>query len=169
MNLYGYVGNNPLNNIDRLGLWQITISGGYIGGGQLTLGNNGGSGLFNGQWNWGVKVGAALGLSIGVDGSDSGCRKEGPSFGMNVAGTLGNGALGTNASYDYDGNSEEGTLSYGGRVGPFGSNTSWTMDGHGRLVNPRQSFGLSNFGASVFGGLGLNYAGKTPGSGTCLP
>jgi hypothetical protein len=169
VNLYQYVLGNPVNAADPLGLWQFTITGGYIGGGQLTFGNNGGSGLFNGQWNWGLKVGAAIGLSIGLDGSDSGCRKKGPSFGANASATLGNFALGGGTSYDYDSKSEIGTLSYGGRLGPFSSSRIWTLDDHGRLVDPRESASLSNFGASAFAGFGLNYAGKKPSSGFCLP
>jgi RHS repeat-associated protein len=169
LNLYGYVGGDPLNRWDTLGLWQITISGGYIGGGQITLGNNGGSGLFNGQWNFGLKFGAAVGTSGSLDFSDSGCRKEGASFGSSVSGTLGGPLAGVGASIDYDGNSEEGTVVYGGRRGPFGSNTNWTLNDRGQLVNPRQSFGLSNYGASVFAGIGLNYAGKKPSNSSCLP
>jgi RHS repeat-associated protein len=170
MNLYGYVGNSPINSVDPLGLWQITVSLAYIGGGQVTFGNNGGSTIFNGQWNGGLKVGGGAGLSISVDASDSGCREQGPWFAGNASGSIGGAGYGTNASYDYDGGKHEGTLSYGGRFGPFSSNTNWTFDDNNSTpTTPRQSAGLSNYGASVFAGFGVSYAGKKPSNGSCLP
>jgi RHS repeat-associated protein len=72
-NLYTYSISDPISLIDPLGLWQVTITAGGLAGlaGQITFGNNGGCGLFsgliNGQWNAGFKVGVGVGASIDLD------------------------------------------------------------------------------------------------------
>ena len=65
-NLYAYVGNDPLNQIDPLGLWQVTISGGLEIGGAVTFGYN------SGQWNVGAWGGVGVGFAVRVNPSDAG-------------------------------------------------------------------------------------------------
>ncbi len=59
--IYAYTGNDPLNNVDPLGLWQATISGGLGFGGAITFGLN------SGQWNIGAYVGPATGANFAVN------------------------------------------------------------------------------------------------------
>lgn len=161
INLYKYCKNNPIGSKDPLGLWQITISGGNIWGAHFTIGNNGGDKFLNGQWNFGLKFGIGYGTSISIDGNNTGYRKCGPSFGLNTSGAIGNGPLGVNAGYDYDSKAGEGDLFYGGRAVYFQSSTHWTLNDRGFLVTPKQFLGATNLGASVFTGIGVNYATKT--------
>lgn len=75
INLYDYVGNNPIIRIDPLGLWQVSITVPVFTGlgAKVTFGNNGGSGWFNGQWNAGGYIGAEMGEgAIDVNLHDSG-------------------------------------------------------------------------------------------------
>jgi hypothetical protein len=101
INLYRYVANNPIDRIDPLGLWQITIEGGVFWGGQITFGNNGGSGIFNGQWNLGVHAGFGEGLAFSLDPKNSGCHSKGFSdTGLRLDGTVKGGPLGIALSGD---------------------------------------------------------------------
>ena len=56
MNLYIYVGNNPVVLVDPYGLWQFTIGGAYGLGGRITFGKN------YGRWN----IGGAFGYGYGA-------------------------------------------------------------------------------------------------------
>src|SRR6185437_293022 len=92
---YAYVSGDPIDYVDPNGLWQITIEGGYFFGGQITFGNNGGSGLFNGQWNVGVRGGFGEGLALSVDPKNSGCHAKGFSdTGVKLDGTVKLGSVG---------------------------------------------------------------------------
>ena len=82
-NLYAYVGNDPLNATDPLGLWQITVSGGYGLFGSLTFGYN------SGQFNLGAAVGAGVGLSAAYNPSDTGLQAPGYSTSIQGQGEVG--------------------------------------------------------------------------------
>jgi len=89
---YAYVGGNPLNRIDPLGLWQITISADLGIGGLLTFGYNGG------QFNIGGYVGLREGVSVSINPDDVGCHEVGAWRGTRGDGRLGVGVLSANVS-----------------------------------------------------------------------
>lgn len=91
VNTYEYVGANPGTKSDPYGLWQITIQGGLGFGARLTFGNNGGSGLFNGQWNVGTYGGEGIGFSVDVDIFNRGCKPAGRNTGFEAEGEIGFG------------------------------------------------------------------------------
>jgi hypothetical protein len=70
-NIFRYVGNDPVNGRDPMGLWQVTFSAGAGIGATITFGYN------SGQANFGSYVGFGAGLSGKYDSSDSGCHQEG--------------------------------------------------------------------------------------------
>ena len=167
-NLYAYVENNPISRVDPLGLWQITISGGYIFGGSFTFGNNGGSGLFNGQWNLGAYVGIGEGLSFNVDPNNSGCRDTGstdPS--LRIEGQIG---LGPNVEGKLDIRSisdlsrSDAELAFS----PSGTGVSATVieqkDGQIGVSEKLPSWG---FGESAYAGLGETKYGERPSKCSC--
>ena len=64
INLYAYVGNDPVNAIDPLGLWKFEIYGGAGIAGFLSFGYN------DHHFSWRVGVGAGDGLGGSYDGRD---------------------------------------------------------------------------------------------------
>ena len=70
-NVYAYVRDDPLDNVDPLGLWQATISGGLGFGGALTFGYN------SGQWNVGAYVGPAIGANLSVNPANAATTRPG--------------------------------------------------------------------------------------------
>jgi RHS repeat-associated protein len=86
INLYGYVGGDPINAVDPQGLWQITIGGAWAYGGVLSFGKN------NGQWNGSVTVGYGYGFTAGINPNDNTVgHLQGPalSVGENFIGKIG--------------------------------------------------------------------------------
>ena len=159
MNLYAYVDGNIENYSDPLGLWQVSLFGGRGPGVRISFGNNGGSGLFNGQWNGSVEAGAGAGFSLSIDRNNSGCLQKGLGKEATLAGSFGDGALGANGSIDLD--SQQGLdISVGGRAWYLGANHHWSVPYEGGSFSHRQTEGISNYGASGFFGIGFSYAGN---------
>jgi RHS repeat-associated protein len=74
LNLYGYVGNNPIDVVDPLGLWQITIGGGWGIAGEISFGYNSGRANISGT------IGVGGGLAGSFNPNDSGpSGMQGPS------------------------------------------------------------------------------------------
>jgi hypothetical protein len=91
-NLYVFVLNRPVLDIDPSGLWQVTIGAADGFGAKITFGNNGGSGLFNGQWNAGAFFGVGSGAFLGLDPENKKeCHERGSRFGIEAERDLGEG------------------------------------------------------------------------------
>ncbi len=74
INLYGYVGNNPIDFVDPLGLWQVTIGGGWGIAGEISFGYNSGRANISGT------IGVGGGLAGSYNPNDSGpSNMQGPS------------------------------------------------------------------------------------------
>ena len=150
VNLYAYVGNDPLNGADPSGLWQVTISGGIVGfGGSVTFGKN------SGQWNVGAWAGVGTGLSARVNPFDTGSSASG--FDVSAKGqanynlgTLGGGGFGAQHSLTTGTDTVNGSYSTG-----FGSNVSgslsWNSDNTGVNATGHATWGI---GSSTFLGVG---------------
>jgi RHS repeat-associated protein len=120
LNLYGYVGNRVTGRVDPLGYWQLTISGGYGAGGYITIGNNGGGGIFDGQWNFGAAIGVGVGLSVGLDVTDSGKSCFDNPTGLLAKASVSFGTPKAGGYIDVGTNHGVSNMSYGDRLGPFG-------------------------------------------------
>ena len=71
LNLYTYCLNNPVIWKDPLGLWQVTVAGGYYLGGRVTVGRN------NGQWSGSMAGGLGMGFYVNYDSTNTGTRNPG--------------------------------------------------------------------------------------------
>lgn len=144
-NFYRYVGNNPVNRKDPLGLWGVIIGGGLGLGAQLTFGNN------SGQYNFGLSSGVGEGAYFHLDPTDSGgCHKGGAYGVMNIHLTVGTPHVhGTLDATLEDANppSEEVAL-----VFPPGVGISWNP-----LGNHEPPHGVLAGGAGLFGGVGFSF------------
>jgi len=93
INLYDYVGNDPINLNDPLGLWQVTLSFGFELMGQITFGSN------DGRWNGGFGIGVGEGFSVEVNPEDEDpnapentpCNAAPASFRFKASGGIGGG------------------------------------------------------------------------------
>jgi len=142
LNLYAYVGDNPVNGIDPLGLWQVTFGGGDGAGFYVTFGYNGG------QFNLGGIVGLGSGAFLSVNPRDSGSQDQGDRWGVYGRGSLGGaGYVGVPASVylPLDGsNSVSGQIALSFRGTPIGQQGSVNIIG--------AKFGPDNNPASVIPG-----------------
>lgn len=161
-NLYAYVGGNPVNAVDPLGLWQITIYGGHVLGGYFTIGYSPSSD----QWNFGVRAGVGEGLSGSIDFSDAGCKHPGLGFAGGFDGTVGGGIIGGTAGFGSD--SRQGDYGYvGGRFWRWSRQVNYTNEQplHSPDWKKSVSNSVTNAGASGFLGAGISYA--TDGKSSC--
>jgi len=97
INLLSYVGNDPVNLWDPLGLWQATISAGYFYAGRLSFGYN------EGKANFGLGVGLGLGAKFEFNPNDKdpnkpsnadSCQGKYGSIKLGISGGVGSGPLG---------------------------------------------------------------------------
>jgi RHS repeat-associated protein len=95
VNLYMYVGSDPIGSIDSRGLWQVTVGGGWGFGAAVTFGVNGG------QYNFGTYFGFGQGLSLDIDPRDVGQHPCGLDAG--VMGSLDLGTLGISSTINLQG------------------------------------------------------------------
>jgi RHS repeat-associated protein len=94
-----YVANGPINAVDPRGLWQLTFTIAMGWGIRVSIGNNGGSGLFDGQWSGSGHVGLGEGASLDLDVDDSGRHAPGVDPSIHAEGKCG---LGPNVDAETD-------------------------------------------------------------------
>jgi RHS repeat-associated protein len=134
-NLYQFVGNNPVNNLDPFGLWTFQVG--------FTLGFN--------FWGWNGSF--STGFSGDTQGNFGGyyTGNLGPATGLGAQGFAGVTVQGSNAKCN---NNLKGPFAYGsvgGGLGPYGS-----LDAFGGSSDNGPVFGL---GGTVGVGLGAGGAG----------
>jgi RHS repeat-associated protein len=148
LNLYRYVENNPVNAIDPLGLWQVTIFGGDGFGGYLSFGHN------SGQWNLSVRGGGGAGLSGSFNAQDSGCIKSGWNP-ITLAGTIGDGLLGAGGEVGQGpGGDMYGSINGRAGVSTVGVTAVAPLNGAPSYL---PSGGWTNWGAAGFIGTGYTW------------
>ncbi len=157
MNLYAIVSNNLIENIDKNGLWQITVMGGKGLTGYLTLGRN------SGQWNVGARVGGGGGASISFDFSDGQKQSTGlqgvfPSIAVS-GGILGAFGAGVDVAVTHP-DGPNATLS--GNVGPYtisaGAGIDFTGVKSKCFYHDSSLAGVAHGGFTAFVGGGFTYA-----------
>jgi len=167
--LYTYVANDPLNNVDPLGLWQATLSGGLGFGGALTFGYN------SGQWNIGAYLGPAVGANFSINPANATTVRPGvyTSFvgsaeaevgpiavdvGASAQTTVPQGRVTNNGTASVEASANLGAYSVGGEatINPNGSVT----------VSPKVIVGL---GTSAYSGWGVVYQSAPSQPATSVP
>lgn len=145
---YAYVGGNPLNRIDPLGLWEVKITGGLFAALQLSFGYN------DGQWNAGLRGGLGEGGSFEFDPNEKEEHPCGMDWGIAASGQIG---LGDNIDADAEISNtyktSEGSISAND---PFFSHQSWSLGVENGEPQPTGDPSWS-FGESVFIGAGGTY------------
>lgn len=140
--MYGYVENNPVNFLDPLGLWQFTLGGGYLYGGLITFGYNGG------HVNFGGFIGFAEGIFGELDTEDK-SRPGGFNCGVRVHAEAGVRFLKGRKQVGLSGDSGGAFMENGGPDPGFSLN--W--GGRPFNVGPRQN--EVTFGAGVGAVIGI--------------
>nr|BFD67005.1 hypothetical protein HAGR004_20270 [Bdellovibrio sp. HAGR004] len=104
-NLYGYVANDPVNFIDPMGLWSISISFFPGAGGSITIGKNPNGGGYFGSIRGGIGVGAGISWDKNGSSPDGGgtCPPKGVSTGTYAEASANfgplEGVIGTSSGY----------------------------------------------------------------------
>jgi RHS repeat-associated protein len=160
-NPFSYVSQRPLVLTDPLGLWEITITGGEGIAGQISFGNNGGTGgwwqsLFNGQWNLGADVGVGGGASISLNPLNSGCTQTGITGNIEESVSAGDGPISADESAII--NSNGSASAEGGIDLPYASLTGTaTFNGKSIKTGVAPTIGKGTAGGSAFVGFGVNW------------
>ena len=145
---YTMVGNDPLDYIDPLGLFQWTITIGDGWGGQFTFGRNGG------QWNIGLRGGVGGPFSITYNPKDAGCQDSGFSMKVIGSGKIGTGMLELNSDLEVN-NQDPVKITLTGAV-PYikklGFGVEITPSHVDNPFEPTASIDVVGGSAGVFGG-----------------
>jgi len=172
MNLYQYVGNNPVNLVDPLGLWTIGIGvqagGGWVGGGQVSVGiyvGHDSSDSLSSGWSAGFlgTVGGGLYAGMGVvaggfaaySNADNVCQLKGPGWALGGSLAVGKWGVGLEKTgsfnYEWDpGYGGEGQ--HGGIKNVTQGPTGWTLSGgisDGKIPVEGHGFGTWTFGGTI--------------------
>ena len=137
-NLYQYSGNDPVNNLDALGLWTLQVG--------FTI---------SGDWGWGNFFGS-VGFTIDTQGHFDGFYTGGGGAAVAAGGSAGVTVQVSNAKCNNDLSGPFGYGSLGGGLGPYGS-----LDGFWG-----NSAGGPVFGGGGTFGVGLGGGGSVGVSGT---
>ena len=147
INLYGYVENNPVNFLDPFGLWQFTLGGGYLYGGLITFGYNGG------HVNFGGFIGFAEGIFGELDTEDSPCPRGGFNAGVRIHGEAGVRFLKGRKQVGLSGDSGGAFMDNGGPDPTL----NWNMGGRPFNFGPKPNAGTFGAGVGAVIGIGATW------------
>jgi RHS repeat-associated protein len=161
LNLFNYAANNPIVNVDLLGLWQVTIGGGAELGGYITFGHNGGKSSFG--FGVGGADGGLLDVSLGDSGSRApNCYGGSSELGLGAMAAADLGPLSASITADAGIRELDGAGS-GGVVGDDGTRMQVWAGAEGQVG--ASSLGFAP-GSSLGGG---GDVGSQFGAGGCMP